>query len=51
MPKPKKWETLSDSAKIEALRRDVTDLSGAIKTIRLDLAHVVSQLRKVTPKK
>ncbi len=51
MPKPKKWESLTDTAKIEALHREVADLSGATQVIRQDLAHVVSQLRKATPKK
>jgi len=51
MPKRKKWETLTGPAKIEELHREVMDLAGAIQTIRLDLAHIVSQLPKAVPKK
>ncbi len=51
MPKRKKWETLTDTAKIEELHREVLDLAGAIQTIRLDLAHIVRQLPKAMPKK
>lgn len=50
MPKPKRWESLTDAAKIETLHRNVSDLAGAIKTIREDLARIVGQLAKAAPK-
>jgi hypothetical protein len=51
MAKRKKWESLSSEEKIEELHREVTDICGAIQTIRLDLAHMLRKLPKTAPKK
>ncbi|MHB1207145.1 MAG: hypothetical protein ACYCZX_16365 [Rhodospirillaceae bacterium] len=51
MPKRKKWTALSETEKTEELYRQVLDLSGAIQTIRLDLAHITRRLPKAAPKK